>query len=427
MLDIQLIKQSPDEIDQRFSERGFAPQSERLIGLDERRREAVRQAQEIQTERNEKSKKIGHAKAQGDEATAKTLMQEVTALKQALAQAEEAQRQADVALKQALAELPNLALADVPVGEDETANLEIRKWGEVTPSETATPHFEIGEMMGQMDFELAASISGARFVILRRDLARLERALGNFMIDLHSTEFGYEEVSAPVLVRDEVLFGTGQLPKFADDSFRTENGYWLAPTAEAMLTNLVREAIHDVETFPLRFTAWTQCFRSEAGAAGRDTRGMIRQHQFGKVELVSIVEAEDGLDELERMTACAEEVLKRLQLPYRVMLLSTGDMGFAACKTYDLEVWMPGQQSYREISSCSYCGDFQARRMNARWRAVGDKQTHFVHTLNGSALAIGRTLAALLENYYQGNGVVAIPDMLQNYMGGQTELQVQDG
>jgi seryl-tRNA synthetase len=311
----------------------------------------------------------------------------------------------------------------VPEGEDEDDNQEVRQIGETGGVNATAQHFEIGEALGQMDFEAAAALSGARFVVLRDDLARLERALGNFMLDLHTSEFGYTEINPPVLVRDDAVYGTGQLPKFTEDLFRTENGYWLTPTAEVTLTNLVRDQITDAADLPLRFTAMTPCFRSEAGAAGRDTRGMIRQHQFSKVELVSIVEPDDGEAELERLTACAEEVLKRLGLSYRVMLLCAGDMGFAARKTYDLEVWLPGQNSYREISSCSYCGDFQGRRMNARFRHADAKSTQYVHTLNGSGLAVGRTLVALLENYQQEDGCVLIPEALQSYMGGQTKIE----
>jgi seryl-tRNA synthetase len=333
-----------------------------------------------------------------------------------LQKAEEIERGASTALTDALAAIPNLPLADVPVGDDEEGNVELRRHGE--PKQGAAEHFEIGEALGMMDFEIAAALSGSRFVVLRDGLAQLDRALGNFMIDLHINEFGYRENTLPVLVRDDAVYGTGQLPKFAEDLFRTENGYWLTPTAEVTLTNLVREQITDAAALPMRLTALTQCFRSEAGAAGRDTRGMIRQHQFTKVELVSITDEENGAAELERKTNCAEEVLKRLGLPYRVMQLCTGDMGFGARKTYDLEVWLPGQNEYREISSISYCGDFQGRRMNARYRHDGEKQTHFVHTLNGSGLAVGRTLVAVLENYVNADGTVTVPDVLRPYMGG---------
>jgi seryl-tRNA synthetase len=318
-----------------------------------------------------------------------------------------------------LAALPNLPAEDVPEGADEHGNALVREHGARPRFEFAPkPHDEIGEALRGMDFARAGKLSGARFVVLKGQLARLERALGQFMLDLHTREFGYTEVAPPVLVRDEALFGTGQLPKFADDLFRTTNGYWLIPTAEVPLTNLVADEILDEAALPLRFTAWTPCFRSEAGAAGRDTRGMIRQHQFNKVELVSIAHPDRSAEEHERMTACAEEVLKRLGLAYRVMLLCSGDMGFSARKTYDIEVWLPGQDAYREISSCSNCGEFQARRMKARFRPAGEKGTRFVHTLNGSGLAVGRTLIAVLENYQRGDGTVAVPEALRPYMGG---------
>lgn len=419
MHDINAVRSNPEAFDAALAKRGSAPQSAALLAQDEKRRAAIADAQALQTLRNDTSKKIGQAKGQGNEDEAQKLMQEVAGLKTKLQEAEDAERTLSAALTDMLAALPNLPLDDVPVGEDESGNVELRRHG--TPKPGTREHFDIGEALG-MDFEAAAGLSGSRFVVLRHELARLERALGNFMLDLHTQEFGYVEMSMPVLVRDEAMFGTGQLPKFAEDSFRTENGYWLTPTSEVSLTNLVRDRISDSATLPLRFTAWTQCFRSEAGAAGRDTRGMIRQHQFAKVELVSVVDAQTGEAELERKTQCAEEVLKRLKLPYRVMLLCSGDMGFGARKTHDIEVWLPGQNAYREISSISYCGDFQGRRMNARHRAEGEKQTHFVHTLNGSGLAVGRTLVAVLENYVNENGTVNIPAVLQPYMGGVTEI-----
>lgn len=426
MLDIARIREAPDAIDAAFVARGHAPMSAQLLALDDERRAAVAQAQELQTRRNAVSKQIGQAKAQNNEAEAKRLSEEVTALKESLKQAENAERLAIEALQQALLEVPNVPLDDVPIGAGEHANKEIRQWGEARQADSAKQHFEIGESLGMMDFERAASLSGARFVVLKHELARLERALGNFMLDLHVKEFGYTEISPPVLVRDTALIGTGQLPKFKEDLFHTDTGLWLIPTAEVSLTNLVREQIIPAENLPMRLTALTQCFRAEAGAAGQDTRGMMRQHQFAKVELVSIVQAEEGGAELERMTQCAETVLQRLDLPYRVMLLCTGDMGFAAQKTYDLEVWLPGQGKYREISSCSLCGDFQARRMQARLRLPDDKRTYFVHTLNGSGLAIGRTLIALLENHIQADGRVAIPEALQPYMGGQAYIGAHD-
>ena len=423
MHDINLVRENPEAFDKALQQRNTEPAAATLIACDDARKAAIAKAQALQTTRNEASKKIGQAKGAGDDAAAEELMAQVAELKSALQEAEDEERKLKAELEKALSVLPNIPLADVPEGVDEDDNQEIRQVGEVEGSNAAAQHFEIGEALGQMDFEAAVALSGARFVVLRDDLARLERALGNFMLDLHTTEFGYREINPPVLVRDDAVFGTGQLPKFSEDLFRTENGYWLTPTAEVTLTNLVRDQITSAADLPLRFTAMTPCFRSEAGAAGRDTRGMIRQHQFSKVELVSIVEPDDGENELERLTACAEEVLKRLGLSYRVMLLCAGDMGFSARKTYDLEVWLPGQNSYREISSCSYCGDFQGRRMNARFRHADEKSTHYVHTLNGSGLAVGRTLVALLENYHQEDGSVLIPEALQAYMGGRTKIE----
>ena len=425
MHDIHAIRQDPEAFDAAMASRGVAAQSAALLAKDDERRAAISQAQDLQTKRNESSKKIGQAKGQGNEEEAQRLMAEVAGLKEQLQQAEEAERAISAELTELLAALPNVPLAGVPVGEDEDGNVEVRCHGEPQANEAAREHFDIGEPLG-MDFETAAKLSGARFVLLRDKLARLERALGNFMLDLHTSEFGYQEMTLPVLVRDDAVYGTGQLPKFAEDLFRTENGYWLTPTAEVTLTNLVRDEITDAVALPLRFTALTQCFRSEAGSAGRDTRGMIRQHQFSKVELVSIVDADSGEAELERKTQCAEEVLKRLGLSYRVMQLCTGDMGFGARKTYDLEVWLPGQKTYREISSISYCGDFQGRRMNARYRLEGEKQTRFVHTLNGSGLAVGRTLVAVLENYVNEDGSVSVPEALQPYMGGITRIGGND-
>ena len=423
MHDINLVRENPEAFDKALQQRNAEPAAAALIACDDARKAAIAKAQALQTTRNEASKKIGQAKGAGDDAVAEELMAQVAELKSALQVAEDEERKLKAELEKALSVLPNIPLADVPKGVDEDDNQEVRQIGEVGAVNAAAQHFEIGEALGQMDFEAAAALSGARFVVLRDDLARLERALGNFMLDLHTSEFGYREINPPVLVRDDAVFGTGQLPKFSEDLFRTENGYWLTPTAEVTLTNLVRDQITNAADLPLRFTAMTPCFRSEAGAAGRDTRGMIRQHQFSKVELVSIVEPDDGESELERMTACAEEVLKRLGLSYRVMLLCAGDMGFSARKTYDLEVWLPGQNSYREISSCSYCGDFQGRRMNARFRHADEKSTHYVHTLNGSGLAVGRTLVALLENYHQEDGSVLIPEALQAYMGGRTKIE----
>jgi len=423
VFDPKWIRENPEEFDTGLAKRGLEPQAEAIIALDEARRGIVTRLQEAQTRRNAASKEIGKAKAGGDEDRAKALMDEVASLKTALHLGEEELRQAEAKLNEALAAIPNLPLDDVPVGADENDNVLLREWGgkpafDFTPRE----HFDIGEGLGQMDFETAAKLSGSRFAVLRRDLARMERALAAFMLDLHTGEFGYTEVLPPFLVRDEAMFGTGQLPKFAEDLFHTGEGLWLIPTAEVPLTNLVREEIHSADDLPMRFTAWTPCFRAEAGAAGKDTRGLIRQHQFSKVELVSITTPDASLDELERMTSCAEEVLKRLGLPYRIMTLCTGDMGFAARKTYDIEVWLPGQHRYREISSCSVCGDFQARRMNARYRA-GEKDLHFVHTLNGSGLAVGRTMVAILENYQDADGGVRVPEVLQPYMNGLERIE----
>ena len=424
MHDINQVRENPEAFDRALQQRNAEPAAQSLIARDDARRAAIAKAQALQTTRNDASKKIGQAKGAGDDALAEDLMAQIADLKASLQTAEDEERKLKSELETALAVLPNIALADVPDGVDEADNVEVRRTGEVSEKNAAAEHFDIGEAFGQMDFEAAAMLSGSRFVVLRDDLARLERALGNFMLDLHTTEFGYREINPPVLVRDDAVFGTGQLPKFAEDLFRTENGYWLTPTAEVTLTNLVRDQITDSAELPLRYAALTPCFRSEAGAAGRDTRGMIRQHQFTKCELVSIVEPDQGEEELERLTNCAEEVLKRLGLAYRVMLLCAGDMGFSARKTYDLEVWLPGQNAYREISSCSYCGDFQGRRMNARFRHADAKTTQYVHTLNGSGLAVGRTLVALLENYHQEDGSVLIPEALRPYMGGRTKIEV---
>ncbi len=420
MFDIKWIRDNAAKFDERLAVRGLPGRAAELIKLDEDRRRQVTALNDIQARRNSASKEIGKAKATKDEAKASALMAEVAALKDQLAAGEEDVKRLDGELQKALEVLPNLPRDDVPVGTDEHGNVEQRKVG--TPATFAyTPlqHFEIGEGLDMMDFETAAKVSGARFVFLKADLARLERAIGCFMLDLHTTEFGYTEVNPPLLVRDHAAYGTGNLPKFAEDLFRTENDFWLIPTAEVSLTNMVREAILSEDQLPMRLTAWTPCFRSEAGSAGRDVRGMIRQHQFSKVELVSITAPEKSLEEHDRMTSCAEEVLKRLGLPFRTMLLCTGDMGFASQKTYDIEVWLPGQNAYREISSCSVCGDFQARRMNARYRPKDAKGTEFVHTLNGSGLAVGRTMVAVLENYQQGDGSVIGPDALINYMGGK--------
>jgi seryl-tRNA synthetase len=417
MFDVKWIRDNPEAFDGGLERRGLAPLSARLIELDAARRQAQSAAQEIQSERNTLSKQIGAAKGKGEDAA--DLMARVSALKDSLGAAEEAARARAAELTAELEQIPNLPAADTPDGADETDNEELRTWG-ARPDFDFEPkqHFELGEATGEMDFESAAKISGARFVVLKGRLARLERALAQFMLDLHTTEFGYTEISPPTLVRDEVLYGTGQLPKFADDLFKTTAQHWLIPTAEVPLTNLVRDSVLDEETLPQRFTAHTVCYRAEAGAAGKDTRGMLRQHQFYKVELVSIAHPDHSKDEHERMTKAAEEVLRRLGLHYRLVTLATGDLGFSARKTYDIEVWLPGQNMYREISSCSNCGDFQARRMGARFRVKGEKGTRFVHTLNGSGIAVGRALIAVLENYQRADGSIAVPEALLPYMGG---------
>ncbi len=418
MHDIRLIRENPKAFDAALARHGASAIANQVVTLDEQWRVLTQKLQVALALRNDSSKAIGAAKAKKDEDEAKRLMDAVAELKTSIPELEARERDALAALNDALAAIPNLAEDDVPTGGDESANAIIHLRGAIrnfafTPKE----HDVIGPALG-LDFETAQKVSGARFAYLRGGMARLSRALGQFMLDLHTGEFGYQEVAPPVLVRDEALFGTGQLPKFAEDQFRTTDGRWLIPTAEVSLTNIVRESIIVGADLPIRFTALTPCFRSEAGAAGRDTRGMIRQHQFEKVELVSITRPEDSDAEHERMTTCAEAVLDRLELPYRRMLLCTGDMGFTARKTYDLEVWLPGQAQYREISSCSNCGDFQARRMNARYRPDGEKGTRFVHTLNGSGLAVGRALVAVIENYQQEDGSVAVPSVLLPYMGG---------
>jgi len=417
MFDIRWIREIPEAFDAGLEKRGAEPQADALIALDAKRRDAQTRAQEIQTERNRLSKEIGQAKAKGEDASA--IIAQVSQSKEAQAAAEAEQAEAAKELDEALSGIPNLPLDDVPVGLDESANVEVRRVGE-PPKFDFTPkeHYELGEALGLMDFERAAKLSGSRFVVLKGALARLERALANFMLDMHTAEYGLTEVNPPALVNDTTMYGTGQLPKFGEDLFRTEEGFWLIPTAEVPLTNLVADSIVDGGDLPMRFCAMTWCFRSEAGSAGKDTRGMIRQHQFTKVEMVSITRPETSNDELERMTGIAEEVLKRLGLAFRTVVLSTGDMGAAARKTYDIEVWLPGQDTYREISSCSNCGDYQARRMKARFRDKDDKENRFVHTLNGSGLAVGRCMIAVLENYQQADGSVIIPEALRSYMGG---------
>jgi seryl-tRNA synthetase len=446
MYDIKWIREQPEAFDRGLTRRGLEPLSAKLIALDEKRRAAITAFEQAQARRNAASKEIGAAKAKKDEARASELMAEVASLKTDMPAMETEQSALAAELDTELAQIPNMPLDDVPDGKDEHGNVEHHVWGNKRDyAFTPKQHFELGEALGQMDFELAAKLSGARFVVLQRGLARLERALGQFFLDVHTSEkHGYTEVNPPLLVKDDTMFGTAQLPKFADDQFEAISGAdsllrradsigsaeviisareqggnrrWLIPTAEVPLTNLVRESIIDESTLPRRYTACTPCFRAEAGAAGKDTRGMIRQHQFTKVELVSITTPEKSKEEHERMLACAEEVLKKLDLHYRVITLCTGDMGFASQKTYDIEVWLPGQNMYREISSCSVCGDFQARRMNARYRGKDNKPA-FVHTLNGSGVAVGRALVAVMETYQQADGSIVVPDALAPYMGG---------
>ncbi|MGD0151972.1 MAG: serine--tRNA ligase [Xanthobacteraceae bacterium] len=473
MHDIRFIRDNPDAFDKALARRGLAPQAQRLIALDEQRRAKILALETAQARRNAASKEIGEAKKNKDEEKAKGLLAEVAALKETIPKMEAEEKEASNALNDALAEIPNLPLDEVPDGKDEKDNIEHHRFGAIRNyAFTPNQHFDLGEALGQMDFETAAKLSGARFVVLKKGLARLERALGQFMLDVHTSEpHNYTEVAPPLLVRDETMLGTGQLWKFRDDQFlafpdevrwrqlddfaksamremvrifETEGleaakkaidapiirqnainpeRYWLIPTAEVPLTNLVRESIVDEAQLPMRFTACTPCFRAEAGAAGKDTRGMIRQHQFTKVELVSITTPEQSKDEHERMLACAEEVLKKLDLHYRVMILSTGDMGFASQKTYDIEVWLPGQNMYREISSVSVCGEFQARRMNARYRTKEGRAVRHVHTLNGSGVAVGRALIAVMETYQQADGSIAMPDVLQGYMGGMKKIE----
>ena len=424
MFDPKWVREHPDLLDRGLERRGLTPASKRLIGLDEKRREAIAKAQDLQERRNALSKEVGEAKKAKDEARAKELMAEIAAIKESMSKREEEQCEAEKAFDAALAEIPNVPFEDVPEGKDASANVERHRVGK-TPKFDFKPklHFEIGEGLRLMDFETAAKLSGARFVVLKGALARLERALGQLFLDMHTGEHGYTEVNPPILVRDEAMFGTAQLPKFAEDQFRTTTGLWLIPTAEVSLTNLARDSIIEESALPMRLTACTPCFRAEAGAAGKDTRGMIRQHQFIKVELVSITTPEQSRDEHERMLASAEAVLKKLDLHYRVVTLCAGDMGFAAGKTYDIEVWLPGENTFREISSCSNCGEFQARRMQARYRPKDSKAVRPVHTLNGSGVAVGRALIAVLENYQQADGAVVVPDALQPYMNGMKRIE----
>jgi seryl-tRNA synthetase len=393
-----------------------------VLTLDRERRELHTEAQELQNRRNAASKEIGQKMKAGEPEAAESLKAEVAELKDHLATLERREQELAQKLEDTLARLPNLPADDVPDGADEGANVELRRWGEPATPAAGKQHFELGEQRGEMDFELSAKLAGSRFVVMKGQIARLHRALGQFMIDLHTREHGYLEINPPVLLRDRALYGTGQLPKFGDDLFRTTNDYWLSPTAEVPLTNLAADEILDEAELPQRYTALTLCFRAEAGAAGKDTRGMLRQHQFEKCELVSVAHPDHSWDELERMTGCAETVLQQLELPYRVVALCTGDLGAAARKTYDIEVWLPGQGLYREISSCSNTGDYQARRMQARFRPKEGKGTRYVHTLNGSGIAVGRALIAVLENHQQDDGSIRVPDALRPYLGGQERI-----
>ncbi|MFY8106525.1 MAG: serine--tRNA ligase [Elstera sp.] len=422
MHDLNTIRSAPEAFDAALARRGLPPRSQEILELDAHRRAFILETEQAQARRNEASKEIGQRKRTGE--TTDDLMAEVARLKEILPELEIRTKAAESSLDAVLNSLPNLPAPDVPEGADESANVERHRVG--TPRAFDYPareHFDLGEGLGMMDFEAAARLSGSRFVVLRSQIARLERALANFMLDLHTAEFGFTEMSVPYLVRDAAVYGTGQLPKFEEDLFRTTDGYWLIPTSEVPLTNLVADQIMSEEDLPLRFTAHTPCFRSEAGSAGRDTRGMIRLHQFSKVEMVVVTTPEQSDAEHERMLTAAETVLKRLDLPFRTVTLCTGDMGFAARKTYDIEVWLPGQNAYREISSISNCGDFQARRMKARCRKSGDKQIRHLHTLNGSGLAVGRALVAVLENHQQADGSIALPPVLHSYMGGLTKIE----
>lgn len=422
MHDIRLIRENPEGFDAGLARRGLPPQSATLLAIDEQSRSAIRSSEELQSTANAAAKAIGAAMGKGDKAEAERLKAEVADIKGTLPALEAKAKELGVDLRNALAAIPNIPADDVPAGTDETGNVYVSESGKKPELDfEALEHDRLDAGLG-LDFETAAAVAGARFAYLRGGVARLNRAIGQFMLDLHTREFGYEEIAPPVLVRDDALFGTGQLPKFAEDLFHTTDGRWLIPTAEVSLTNMVREKILSDTELPLRLTALTQCFRSEAGSAGRDTRGFIRQHQFEKVELVSITTPEASDAEHERMTEAAEAVLNRLGLHFRRMLLCSGDMGFTARKTYDLEVWLPGQKAYREISSCSNCGDFQAHRMNARFRPQGEKGTRFVHTLNGSGLAVGRTLVAVLENYQNADGSITVPEVLRPYLGGTDRI-----
>ena len=421
MFDLKAIRNDPETFDKAWARRRLDAQTPVILDLDARWRATRTELQEAQHERKEKSRQIGELKKKGEDAD--DLMNEVSTLKERITELETAEQELEQQLNDYLARLPNLLSEDVPDGEDEDDNALVHSWGEPRDGANIPDHADIGEALGQMDFATAAKLSGARFTLLRDDLARLERALARYMLDVQTGQNGYTEVSPPLLVREEVMFGTGQLPKFAEDQFKTTDDRWLIPTSEVVLANMVREEIVSPDVLPMRLTAFTPCFRAEAGAAGKDTRGMIRQHQFYKVELVSITAPEQSWDEHERMTRCARDILEGLELPYRQVTLCTGDTGGAAAKTYDLEVWLPGQDTYREISSCSNCLDYQARRMNARYRPEARGETRFVHTLNGSGIAVGRALVAVVENYYdESDGGVFVPRVLRPYMNGLEKI-----
>jgi len=424
MHDINKIRNNADFFIKGWQRRGLDVNLDTILALDKDLRKSITDLQELQTQRNDLSKKFGVAKKNNDKVVYEKLSADVQLIKEKMQSLEESKEEFSKSLSKELSSLPNIPLDEIPDGKDESSNKVINEYG--VKKDASPNHYEIGEELGMLDFDIAAKLSGSRFSILKKDLAQMERAIANFMIDHHVLENGYEEISVPYLVKDDVMFGTGQLPKFADDQFKTEDGFWLIPTAEVPLTNLIRDENLKDNNLPLRFVSYTQCFRKEAGAAGKDTRGLIRLHQFPKVELVSIVKPENSLDELERLLSCAEGILKALELPYRTVVLSTGDMGFSAVKTYDLEVWLPGQKLFREISSCSLCGDFQSIRMNTRYKDQNTGKKVFPHTLNGSGLAVGRTLVAILENYYEGSGVVNIPKVLQPYMNGSKKIELEN-
>jgi len=424
MHDINKIRNDADFFIKGWQRRGLDVNLDTILVLDRDLRKSITDLQELQTQRNDLSKKFGIAKKNNDKVVYEKLSADVQLIKEKMQSLEEGKEEFSKSLSKELSSLPNIPLDEVPNGKDESSNKIIYEYG--VKKNNSPNHYEIGEELGMLDFDTATKLSGSRFSVLKKDLAQMERAIANFMIDHHVLENGYEEISVPYLVKDDVMFGTGQLPKFADDQFKTEDGFWLIPTAEVPLTNLVKDENLKENNLPLRFVSYTQCFRKEAGAAGKDTRGLIRLHQFPKVELVSIVKPENSLDELERLLSCAEGILKELELPYRTVVLSTGDMGFSAVKTYDLEVWLPGQKLFREISSCSLCGDFQSIRMNTRYKDQKTDKKVFPHTLNGSGLAVGRTLVAILENYYEGSGVVNIPKVLQPYMNGSKKIELEN-